>query len=122
HGGINADGVVDSANGGREVFAYIPQAVLGHMGNLLYPYVASDDNDQKFDHRYFVDGPIAVSDAYYDGSWKTVLVGTTGAGGRSVFGLNVSNPGGFGANSRLWEIDDQHADSAVAANIGHVLG
>lgn len=118
HGGINYLGTVDSANMGVEQFAYVPRAVLGHMGNLLFPYDA-DAVGQKFQHRYYVDGPIAVSDAYYGGGWKTVLVGTTGAGGRSVFGLNVSNPSSF---NRLWEIDDQHADATVRANIGHVLG
>jgi len=122
HGGINADGDVDSGSGGKELFAYVPRAVLGHMGNLLFPYVAADQNDQRFVHRYFVDGPVAVSDAYYGGGWKTVLVGTAGAGGRSVFALNVSNPGSFNASSRLWEIDDQNANSTIAANIGHVLG
>lgn len=121
HGGIDADGDVDSTNGGREQFAYIPRAVLGHMGNLLFPYLEEDAGDQKFDHRYFVDGPITVSDAYF-GGWKTVLVGTAGAGGRSVFGLDVTNPTSFGSSSRLWEIDDQHANSTIANNIGHVLG
>lgn len=122
HGGIDAEGDVDAVNGGRELFAYIPRAVMGHTGNLLFPYVAEDGGDQKFDHRYYVDGPIAVSDAYFSGGWKTVLVGTTGAGGRSVFGLDVSDPSAFEAGSRLWEIDDQHADAAVRSNIGHVLG
>lgn len=122
HGGINAQGTVDSVNGGVERFAYIPRAVLGHMGNLLFPYVAADGGDQKFDHRYYVDGPIVVTDAYFAGGWKTVLVGTTGAGGRSVFGLDVSSPGSFGSSSRLWEIDDRHGTAEVKNNIGHVLG
>lgn len=122
HGGINADGDVDATNGGRERFAYIPRAVLGHMGNLLFPYVAARGNDQRFDHRYFVDGPIVVSDAYYRGGWKTVLVGTAGAGGRSVFGLDVSDPGSFDSGDVLWEIDDQHGTAAVRNSIGHVLG
>lgn len=121
-GGMNAEGELDS-NGGRERLAFIPRAVLGHMGNLLFPYDAEDGGDQKFDHRYFVDGPLAVSDAYYGGGWKTVLVGTTGAGGRSVFALNVSNPGAFTSSSnKLWEIDDQHPTADVRNNIGHVLG
>src|SRR5690606_37899569 len=94
----------------------------GHMGNLLFPYNPADGGDQKFDHRYYVDGPISVSDAYFSGGWKTVLVGTTGAGGRSVFGLDVSNPTAFASGSRLWEVDDQHATAAVRNNIGHVLG
>ena len=117
HGGINYQGTVDAANAGREQFAYIPRAVLGHMGNLLFPYNPVTVG-QKFDHRYYVDGPITAGD-YYSGGWKTALVGTAGAGGRSVFALNVSNPSSF---NRLWEIDDQHATAAVASNIGHVLG
>ena len=118
HGGINHQGTVDTANAGLEQFAYIPRAVLGHMGNLLFPYNPVTVG-QKFDHRYYVDGPIVTGDAYWGGGWKTVLVGTTGAGGRSVFALNVSDPSTF---NRLWEIDDQHATAAVASNIGHVLG
>lgn len=122
HGGIDADGDLDTLNGGKQQFAYIPRAVLGHMGNLLFPYNEADSGDQKFDHRYFVDGPVTVSDAYYDGGWKTVLVGTAGAGGRTVFGLNVSSPTSFAASHRLWEVDDQHGTAAVRNNIGHVLG
>ena len=113
-------------NGGREVFAYIPATALGHMGNLLIPNDPTNENDQKFQHRYYVDGPVTVSDAHLGagagGGWATVLVGTSGAGGRSVFGLDVSNPTSFGASSRLWEINDMHENASVRANIGHVLG
>lgn len=122
HGGIDHLGEVDSINGGRQMFGYIPRAVLGHMGNLLFPY-DPDAVGQKFDHRYFVDGPVVVGDAFLDGDWKTALVATAGAGGRSVFALDVSNPSGFTSSSnRLWEIDDQHEDGDVRDNIGHVLG
>lgn len=114
------------AEGGVERFAYIPRNVVGHMGNLLFPLDSDNDNDQKFQHRYFVDGPVVVSDAYYGSSWKTVAVATAGAGARSVFALDVSPASGasgaFSASDRLWEIDDRHADTAVANNIGHVLG
>ena len=121
HGGIDHQGVV-SPNGGEQMFGYIPRAVLGHMGNLLFPY-EPDAVGQKFDHRYFVDGPVVVGDAYFDGGWKTALVATAGAGGRSVFALDVSDPSGFTSSSnRLWEIDDQHAVAGVRDNIGHVLG
>lgn len=115
-------------NGGREVFAYVPTTALGHMGNLLIPNDPLDQIDQKFQHRYYVDGPIVVSDAHLGtgtpGGWRTVLVGTAGAGGRSVFGLDVSNPSGFGPSSRLWEISDLNGSlpENVRRNIGHVLG
>ncbi len=114
--------------GGRERFAFIPQSVMGHMGNLLFPYQAADAGDQKFKHRYYVDGPVAVSDAYDGTAWKTVLVGSTGAGARGVFGLDVSGVSGlngsFAAADRLWEISDLNTSLAadVRNNIGHVLG
>lgn len=116
-------GLAPDAAGGREEFAYIPATSLGHMGNLLFPYNPTDVG-LKFQHRYYVDGPLAVSDAHYGGNWKTVLVGTSGAGGRSVFALDVSNPTSFGASDRLWEISDLNLSLSadVRANIGHVLG
>ncbi|MBB6574485.1 pilus assembly protein [Xanthomonas arboricola] len=120
-GGMNGSGTV-VGGGGRERFAYIPATSYGHMGNLLLPYQANKASAQPFDHRYFVDGPLAVGDAYYNNSWKTTLVGTTGAGGRGAFALDVTNPGAFGSGSRLWEINDLSGDATVRSNIGHVLG
>lgn len=121
--GMRADGTMPGAasSHGRETFAYIPEAVMGHMGNLLFPQLEEGTN-QKFQHRYYVDGPIAVSDVYADGDWGTALVGTTGAGGRSVFSLDVTDPSSFNASSRHWEINDRSGNATVRANIGHVLG
>src|SRR5690606_32029160 len=121
--GMQADGTMTGISSchGRETFAYIPEAVVGHLGNLLFPQLEEGVN-QKFQHRYYVDGPVVVSDVYIDGSWGTALVGTTGAGGRSVFSLDVTDPSAFGSSSRHWEINDQNANEAVARNIGHVLG
>ncbi|KXU98090.1 pilus assembly protein [Stenotrophomonas sp. DDT-1] len=123
-GGMGADGQMD-ADGGKERFAYIPSTALGHMGNLLLPNDPTNQNAQRFQHRYYVDGPVTISDTYGSNGWTTSLVGTAGAGGRSVFALDVSDPGNFGAaGSLLWEISDLDAslDDAVRANIGHVLG
>ncbi|CAD7382992.1 pilus assembly protein [Xanthomonas arboricola] len=112
-----------NASNGVEQFAYIPQTALGHMGNLLFPYNAADKNNQYFQHRYYVDGPVAVSDvASAVDSWSTVLVGTAGAGGKSVFALNVTSPSSFSANSRLWELSDSNSNAAISRNIGNVLG
>ncbi len=118
------DGMLHAFHGatGVEQFAYIPATVLGHMGNLLTPYSATASADQKFQHRYYVDGPISVSDAYMGSLWKTVLVGTAGAGGRGVFALDVSTPGSFGNGSVLWEVNDKVSNTGIKNNIGHVLG
>lgn len=122
NGGMDATGAT-IAGGGAETFAYIPATSLGHMGNLLFPYDATNKNDQKFDHRYYVDGQVTVADSYYSGAWHTSLVGTSGAGGRSVFALDVTPGTTFSANSKLWEISDldTNLSAAVRANIGHVL-
>ncbi|HEL4242822.1 pilus assembly protein [Stenotrophomonas maltophilia] len=122
-GGMNAKGVV-TGNGGAESFGYIPATALGHMGNLLFPYNAADLNDQKFDHRYYVDGQISVGDTYYGGDWHTTLVGASGAGGRSVFALDVTAGNTFSTASKLWEISDldNSLPANVRNNIGHVLG
>ncbi len=123
-GGMGADGEMDS-DGGKELFAYIPSTSLGHMGNLLLPNDPTNQNIQRFQHRYYVDGPVTISDTYGSSGWATSLVGTAGAGGRSVFALDVSDPASFGGTgSLLWEISDLNAalDDEVRANIGHVLG
>ena len=121
NGGMDSTGAT-VAGGGAEEFAYIPSTALGHMGNLLFPYDAANKNDQKFDHRYYVDGQITVGDSYYGGAWHTTLVGTSGAGGRSVFALDVTPGTTFAAGSKLWEISDLNTSlsEAVRNNIGHV--
>lgn len=121
-GGMGADGKQDSS-GGKEVFGYIPSTALGHMGNLLVPYDATAEKDVSFEHRYYVDGPVVVGDVH-DKSWKTALVGTAGAGGRSVFALDVSDPTKFGASNRMWELNDFNTGLGedVLNNLGHVLG
>lgn len=123
-GGMGADGEMDS-QGGNEVFAYIPSTALGHMGNLLLPNDPNNQNTQRFQHRYYVDGPVVVGDTYTSAGWATSLVGTAGAGGRSVFALDVSTPSSFGASGTLlWEISDLNSalPESVRNNIGHVLG
>lgn len=122
-GGMAANGVQD-ASGGKEVFGYVPSTALGHMGNLLVPYDATAQEDMSFEHRYYVDGPVVVGDIYTSTSWKTALVGTAGAGGRSVFALDVTDPTAFGSSSLLWELNDFSAalSDVVRDNIGHVLG
>ncbi len=93
------DARVDDANlatGGREVFAYVPASIYGQLHDLTRP---------DYVHRYYVDGTPRVADAYLgaDKGWRKVVAGTTGAGGRSVFMLDVSNPENISSADVLWE-------------------
>jgi type IV pilus assembly protein PilY1 len=100
---------------GTELFAYMPS-------EFLEPRPGSSDTHAQinelmrpdYQHRYFVDGTAVVSDAFVGGAWKTVAVGTLGAGGRTVFALDVTNPGAFDASKVLWEF--KYAASACAAD------
>ncbi|WP_133512865.1 pilus assembly protein [Candidatus Thiosymbion oneisti] len=45
-------------------------------------------------------------DAYIDGAWRTVLIGSPGAQGKSVFALDITTPDGFSKQNLLWERTD----------------
>ncbi|ALN65100.1 putative PilY1 protein [Lysobacter antibioticus] len=115
------DGMFHAFDGetGKEQFAYIPATSVGHMGNLLFPYRAGDRNDQVFQHRYYVDGQVTVSDAHNGSAWKTVLAASVGAGGRGVFALDVTDQSALNV---LWEVNDLSGDANGAKDIGSVLG
>jgi type IV pilus assembly protein PilY1 len=112
---------------GKELLAYMPNTVFGlnTAGTYRVRNLAAPD----YTHQYFVDGSPKVSDVYFSGGigWRTVLVGTTGAGGKGVFALDVTNPSTFAAaNPVLWEISDTDAPKAAditefAANMGYSL-
>ncbi|MCY7354815.1 MAG: fimbrial protein [Lysobacter sp.] len=98
------DGMFHALNGstGREFFAYVPHGVLGKMNQLALPDRAYTTG-RVFNHEYYVDGQTTVVDAKDGAGWKTVAVGTTGAGGKSVFAIDVSNVAAVGTNQVLWE-------------------
>lgn len=75
----------------QELFAYVPASVYPKLADLTRPNYGRQDNS----HQYMVDGPVTVGDAYVDGEWASVVVGTLGAGGKAIYALDVtdrSNP------------------------------
>lgn len=106
----NQDLACPAGNAGRELFGFIPHESLRRLGELALP-------DALYNHRYYVDGQITVTDAKDGNVWKTVLVGTMGGGGRSVFALDVSDPDSFDNADVLWELN-----GTIDADIGNVYG
>lgn len=92
---------------GVERFGFVPYAGVGN----LYKLARRDYGSAANFHQFFVDGPLVESDAYLTNgdtsSWTNVVVGTMGAGGRSVFALrlNTSNPSNLNAGSVKWEVN-----------------
>jgi type IV pilus assembly protein PilY1 len=82
----------------REYFAYVPNMVFRNLKDLTTP---------SYQHRAYVDGGIAVSEAKVGSNWKTVLASTMGAGAQGVFALDISDPESFSpTNGALWEFSD----------------
>ena len=99
---------------GKELFAYIPS----WMGPKLS---ALADKNYVNNHQSYVDGPPAVAEAMVsqkpDEVWKTVLVSGTGAGGKGVFALDVTNPSSFDASKVMWEFTQMDDP-----DMGYVVG
>jgi type IV pilus assembly protein PilY1 len=99
----------DPVSGGIERIAYVPAEVFENLSVLTSPLYGG-----SISHRTFVDASATAADVFYDGSWKTVLVGGLGKGGQGVYALNVTDPSNFdegnAASLVLWEFTD--ADDA----------
>lgn len=95
------------ADTGLEMFAYAPKSTLAGMRETSSP---------SYTHKYLVNGTISEGDAFIDGKWRTFVLGTSGAGPKSVFLLDVTDPDNVSAASVKWEINELDEQ-----DIGHVL-
>lgn len=160
------DGMMHAVDGrnGNEVFTYLPSWLLcanqGTGSVCLNAAGTLNDNDSSplrlltgpsYQHRYMLDGNLAVGDAYVDTgsgtpSWRTLVVGAAAAGGKGIFGLDVTATyDGSGitaansdtaatllaysnvtaANTALWEFTDKNYGGASAngdADLGYTYG
>lgn len=79
-----------SATDGKELIAYVPRGVVSGLKDLT---------DKDYQHRYYVDGSPMTGDIKDGTTWKTLLVGALGAGGKGYFVLDVTNPAAFGTTA-----------------------
>lgn len=92
------------ASTGVERFAYVPSSSLAQLYQLSRP---------SYTHQFINDGVITVADVYDDGSsptWRSVLVASTGRGGRQLYALDVTDPAIPATNAAarrvMWEYSD----------------
>lgn len=93
------------ASTGVEKFAFIPNAVFPNLSQLT---------SGSYKHLYFVDGAPRGSDAYIGGQWRSYLLGSLAAGGKSIFALDVTSPDSFSTSDIKWEFTD-------AADLGYTF-
>ena len=111
-----------NADNGAELFAYIPNAVIPQLKKLTNKDYGCRRSG-CIAHEYFVDGSPRAGDAYVAigasaASWRTILLGSTGAGsGKAVFALDITDPNPtkstaastIGADKVLWEVSPDQA-------------
>lgn len=86
------DGMLHGFSGtdGSEKIAYVPRGVMQNLPDLTR---------STYGHRYYVDGSPFSGDVFTEPTrnaakeWRTLLVGTLGAGGKGYFVLDVTTPG-----------------------------
>ncbi|GAA3951028.1 pilus assembly protein [Allohahella marinimesophila] len=102
------------ANTGVEIFAFVPSEIVPKLNKLTAI---------GYKHEPFVDGELNSFDVYDPASstkWRTILIGSLRAGGRSVYALDVTDPDEV---KLMWEISGTKAlNSTVRPNLGHVYG
>lgn len=123
------------ATTGQEKIAYVPSMIFNKLNKLTNP---------AYTHDFYIDGTPTVGDAYAvfpkpitsadtcpgAACWRTVFVSGLGGGGKGVFALDVTDPGGAQitglafndnnvANIALWELN---ATAPNDSSMGHVYG
>lgn len=96
-----------NANTGVEEFAFIPTEVFHKLNKLT---------GANYSHEFYVDGPPVVADVFNGTEWRTILVGTLKAGGKSIFALDVTTPG---EEELLWEFNDSDLPDDAEARMGY---
>ena len=103
---------------GAEVFAYVPRAVYGNLSKLSDKTYGS-----VVPHQFFVDGAQREYDAFVNGPaypafngmpacaagtscWRNFLVGSLGAGGKTVYALDVTSSPVLNSSNIRWELSD----------------
>lgn len=75
---------------GEELFGYVPRGVYPNLYRMATQ-----------DFQFTVDGEVRLFDAWNGSEWRQILVGTLGAGGRSIYALDVTDPA---SPQVMWEL------------------
>ena len=108
------DGMLHAFNAltGAELFTFVPAGLnFADLATL---------SDPQYTHKYFVDGPVVVSN-FKQTPGKNYLVGALGRGGKGIFGLDVTSPSSFAAANVLWELRDDGGDMGMVINEPQII-
>ena len=118
------DGMLHAFNAatGQELMAYVPLGVYANLRNYTLT---------NYGHRFYVDGHPFTGDVDTSSSgtgngatptWKTMLIGGLGGGGKGYFVLDVTNPVAFASNPSTFTATGVVMDKTdgADADVGHI--
>ncbi|WP_431048715.1 pilus assembly protein [Roseateles sp. L2-2] len=113
------NGSTTRADGGSEIFAYIPSPAITGPGSTPSVDGIAATGNPDYEHRYLIDARPQV--AYVDvartggstttGQWRSIAVGGLGKGGKSIWALNLTDVNDVtteaaAAQRVMWEFKD----------------
>jgi type IV pilus assembly protein PilY1 len=111
--GFNATATADA---GKTMLVYTPSPVHTNLdtgGESL--------NNDGSTQSYLAGGSLTIGDAYFEGAWHTLLVGSLGQNNQGIFTLDTTNPDLFSENhaSQIvrWKFND-----ALDEDLGNIEG
>jgi type IV pilus assembly protein PilY1 len=135
------DGLVHVFDGttGAEKWAYAPSFGFTPQGGFTTAGLRNLADKEFFIHRFLVDATPYAGDfdtvtagtptgaTPLDGSsWKSIVIGGLGKGGRGFYAIDATNPDAsdeLGAASRImWEFPNASTPNATAQNVGYAYG
>lgn len=118
-GNYNSSRQFDTKNNdGQELFAFMPSSVLQRMHNKGNDSL--DFSNSHYGHNFYNDASPATGDVYYNGKWHTWLLSGLGAGGSSVYALDITEPDKFSATNVIGEWSN--TSGGIWSNLGNTYG
>ncbi|QLG89202.1 hypothetical protein HQ393_13640 [Chitinibacter bivalviorum] len=101
-------------NNMTEILGYIPATLYSKLPNLS----KTDYGENTTPHNFYVNGSMRQADIKAGGSWKTILVGGLGQGGKAYYAIDATQASNFSSASATvkWERNNLNSPS-----IGYTL-
>ena len=99
-----------TTNDGHEVLAYVPKAVYPNLRQYSWT---------TYPHHYYVNATPGAGDLFYGGSWHTWLVGGEGAGGNSIYALDITDPAQFSQSNLSTVVGEWGPGNITCVNVAN---
>lgn len=107
-------------NDGQEMLAFMPSSVLSRVVNKTES--ALNLTDQSYAHNLYNDADISSGDVFYGGKWHTWVMAGLGAGGSTVYALDVTDPSNLGSTGTVIGEWSYKASDPVWSHLGNTYG